>query len=435
MGSSRILFKDFYKFQKEIKSVSDGQAKILECEDDNFEVFMMEITPNDGYYKGGKFKFKVDVSQGNWPIDPPVVICMTDIYHPNIDTEFDYDSNDTSNICVNLLDLDWCKDCSFDDCLQAILFLFYEPNFDDPLSPLCVNDNEFEEFVKISLEGGDIEGRVYETNYGWAQNMAAKSKVHVHVDEVDTGPKSTVQNEDSTETKPENVDTMATANDMDGGPRNSIYSTVDAEDSTASKCDNFVTEESTLHKCDKGISESENTKSLTTIADTEFEYWKGSTVFPDNTTENQIDQLTERPDANVLEHEDSNSNAELNSTVEQQNSTDMSHNESREHGHFTMESNPIGHTSNLECSTFSPRADLFMTKRENDVLENLADLWKTSVDNLSLNVSMNDHHGILRYKNSTTRKYRVFTPRNMILLTVRFKALCNWIKELVTSRT
>lgn len=58
---------------------------------------------------------------------------------------------------------------TLDDCVQAILFLFYYPNWDDPLNsrfPCPESDEEFANNVRISLEGGDIDGYVFGRNYG-----------------------------------------------------------------------------------------------------------------------------------------------------------------------------------------------------------------------------------------------------------------------------
>ena len=52
------------------------------------------------------------------------------------------------------------------------MFLLYEPNFDDALSPLCIREAEFEENVKISIYGGEIEdARCFEPNYGWLETQ------------------------------------------------------------------------------------------------------------------------------------------------------------------------------------------------------------------------------------------------------------------------
>lgn len=113
------------------------------------------------------FFFQFELYVDSYPESTPKIICKTPIYHPNIDTIDD--SFDDTNVCVSLLD-DWCEDNSIDDCVQALLFLFYNPNLEDPLCPIIcpeTTEDEFGQNVKISLEGGDVEGVPFERNYGY----------------------------------------------------------------------------------------------------------------------------------------------------------------------------------------------------------------------------------------------------------------------------
>jgi len=52
----RSFTKDVHHLYKKIDSMSGGQAKVVEYESENL---FIEIAPNDGYYKGGKWKFTV----------------------------------------------------------------------------------------------------------------------------------------------------------------------------------------------------------------------------------------------------------------------------------------------------------------------------------------------------------------------------------------
>jgi len=60
--------------------------------------FELTIDPDEGMYKGGRFKFDFKINQ-NFPHDPPKVKCVQKIYHPNIDLE--------GNVCLNILREDW----------------------------------------------------------------------------------------------------------------------------------------------------------------------------------------------------------------------------------------------------------------------------------------------------------------------------------------
>ena len=150
--------KDFQQLMKSIASFSNNQAEVCHYED-NLDLFEVEIVPNDGFYCGGKFNFRLTLK--DYPKTAPSVTCVTQIYHPNID-------NESGDICLNLFD-EWTKTSTLEDCVQGLLFLLYNPNLDDPLSPLfdpeCDNDfDNFAENVRRSLEGGEVEGCTFERN-------------------------------------------------------------------------------------------------------------------------------------------------------------------------------------------------------------------------------------------------------------------------------
>ena len=151
------LAKDFHKLMKSIASFSNKQAEVCRYEE-NLESFKVEIVPNDGLYCGGKFDFQVTLQ--NYPKDAPNVTCVTQIYHPNID--------ENGEICLNLFN-EWVETNNLEDCVQGLLFLLYNPNLEDPLSPLFdpEQDNDYDTFaqnVRQSLEGGVVEGLSFERN-------------------------------------------------------------------------------------------------------------------------------------------------------------------------------------------------------------------------------------------------------------------------------
>jgi len=152
-----MLAKDFHKLMKNIASFSNNQANVAQFEE-TLDEFKVEITPNDGLYSGGKFEFEIRVK--DYPQKAPTVICGTQIYHPNID--------ENGEICLNLFS-EWAETNTLEDCIQGLLFLLYNPNLEDPLSPWF--DPEFDtdlevfaENVRLSLEGGVVEGNQFERN-------------------------------------------------------------------------------------------------------------------------------------------------------------------------------------------------------------------------------------------------------------------------------
>ena len=164
--------KDFYKLFRNIGKLSNGQARIVTWDDEDLTTFQIEIAPSDGLYMHGKFLFKI--SQGPDGV-APTVFCFTDVYHPNIDTTDNTDSSAT-NVCVSLLD-DWDDSMDMEDLVQAILFLFYQPNLEDPLCPLIepyMDTEEFGDNVKRALMGEEVEDHDFEANIGYIENGLAK---------------------------------------------------------------------------------------------------------------------------------------------------------------------------------------------------------------------------------------------------------------------
>ncbi len=115
----------------------------------------------------------------DYPNTRPLVLCKTMIYHPNIDPtvtsereEEDEEDDDEDermvedNVCLNLFD-EWTPQFGLEDCIQGLLFLFYNPNLDDPLSPLCdpsLTEEEFKDNVANSLKGMDVDGYSFPKN-------------------------------------------------------------------------------------------------------------------------------------------------------------------------------------------------------------------------------------------------------------------------------
>ena len=101
--------------------------------------------------------------------EPPTVHCETDIYHPNIDTtDLEYDTTGC-NVCLNLLDKGtWSRKFGLEGVIIGIVFLMYNPNLSDPLTPdfdsgLTMED--FEENVKKYMRGEDVDERTFSADF------------------------------------------------------------------------------------------------------------------------------------------------------------------------------------------------------------------------------------------------------------------------------
>ena len=161
---------------KNIGSFSNNQANVAHYEE-TLEQFEVEIIPNDGFYRGGKFEFKVKVK--DYPQNPPNVTCKTQIYHPNID--------ECGEICLNLFN-EWAETNTLEDCVQGLLFLLYNPNLEDPLSPWFDPESDtdlevFAENVRLSLEGGEVEGNEFERNLVNEENDTGDTSLNNQTEE------------------------------------------------------------------------------------------------------------------------------------------------------------------------------------------------------------------------------------------------------------
>ena len=120
----------------------------------NFKVY---VTPADGLYQGAKFEFSVTVGD-NYPYEPPLVVCDTMIYHPNIDFN--------GRVCLNILRAEWAPVLTLGAVLFGLMTLFLEPNADDPLNKeaadLMIDDpTRFEQNVRNTLRGGNYFGKQF----------------------------------------------------------------------------------------------------------------------------------------------------------------------------------------------------------------------------------------------------------------------------------
>ena len=159
-----LLLKQYRDLARNIESFSDGQAKLKDRDEDDdcsLDIVCVTLAPKSGLYRGGKFDFELDVSS-EYPICPPVVHCMTQIYHPNIDF-----SDESGEVCLNLLDELWTSNMTLEDVVQGLLFLLHHPNVEDPLNCMFTGSEDEEEFqqnVRRSLKGEEVDGIPFERN-------------------------------------------------------------------------------------------------------------------------------------------------------------------------------------------------------------------------------------------------------------------------------
>ncbi|RKO96138.1 ubiquitin-conjugating enzyme, partial [Caulochytrium protostelioides] len=112
--------------------------------------FRLTITPDEGFYRGGRFHFTFTVPT-SYPHEPPRVLCTQTIYHPNIDLE--------GKVCLNILREDWKPVLNINSILVGLQYLFLEPNADDPLNKeaaaiLQSSRATFDANVRKAMRGG-----------------------------------------------------------------------------------------------------------------------------------------------------------------------------------------------------------------------------------------------------------------------------------------
>jgi ubiquitin-conjugating enzyme E2 M len=168
MATNKALVKQYKELVLTIASFSDGQASIAERppedvdSEDSMAILYINITPNDGPYKDGTFKFKLDMTEDYPDISPPKINCLTRVYHPNIDMVDEYSEGE---ICLNLMDELWTPELTLVEYVQGLLFMFYNPNIEDPLNPAFNGSedmDEFEDNVRLSMRGIEIDGVEYD---------------------------------------------------------------------------------------------------------------------------------------------------------------------------------------------------------------------------------------------------------------------------------
>ncbi|XP_035209449.1 NEDD8-conjugating enzyme UBE2F-like [Stegodyphus dumicola] len=146
-----------------IKEVQELEANLPATCKSNFpnpnELHRLEITitPDEGYWCGGKFKFIIEVPE-EYNMVPPKVRCLTRLWHPNI--------NEDGAICLSLLrqssidGLGWAPTRTLKDVVWGLNSLFTDLlNFDDPLN------NEAADHYSKDKEGFKAKVREYVQRY------------------------------------------------------------------------------------------------------------------------------------------------------------------------------------------------------------------------------------------------------------------------------
>nr|CCA23795.1 predicted protein putative [Albugo laibachii Nc14] len=147
------------RIQKDIAELDGGEAATVTFPDSNdLTVFNVKIKVDSGHWKGASYNFSFRIPP-MYPHEPPKVRCHTKIYHPNIDLD--------GSVCLNILREDWKPVLDINSVIYGLIYLFYEPNSDDPLNRGAAdlfrgNPSEFARIVKRTLRGYSVQGIDFE---------------------------------------------------------------------------------------------------------------------------------------------------------------------------------------------------------------------------------------------------------------------------------
>lgn len=143
------------RIQKDIAELEGGRIATIEFPNPNdLTLFIVTVVPDTGYWSGATYPFTFRIP-AMYPHEPPKVHCDTKIYHPNIDLQ--------GNVCLNILREDWKPVLDINAVIYGLIYLFYEPNPDDPLNREAAelfrsNIGQFERTVQKTLRGGSYQG-------------------------------------------------------------------------------------------------------------------------------------------------------------------------------------------------------------------------------------------------------------------------------------
>lgn len=130
----RVSIRDklLVKEVPEMETNLPGSCSIHHEDVNMLHLFQVLVSPEEGFWRGGKFRFDVHVPD-EYNIVPPKVTCNTRIWHPNI--------TEDGTICLSLLrehsvdGTGWAPTRRLKDVIWGLNSLFTDLlNFDDPLN-------------------------------------------------------------------------------------------------------------------------------------------------------------------------------------------------------------------------------------------------------------------------------------------------------------
>ncbi|XP_054277884.1 NEDD8-conjugating enzyme UBE2F-like [Macrosteles quadrilineatus] len=133
-STKRVSVRDklLIKEVQEMEQMLPNTCRVKFDDPHSLHEFNLFVTPDEGFWIGGRFCFHVYITE-EYNMAPPSVKCLTKLWHPNISEEGD--------ICLSLLrqnsidGLGWAPTRRLKDVIWGLNSLFTDLlNFDDPLN-------------------------------------------------------------------------------------------------------------------------------------------------------------------------------------------------------------------------------------------------------------------------------------------------------------
>lgn len=157
--TSRASIRDrlLVKEAQEMSQLLPSCCSVNYTNENDLSRFILAVKPTEGYWEGGTFKFEIFVTD-EYNMVPPVVKCLTKLWHPNI--------TESGEVCLSLLrrhsvdGMGWSPIRRLNDVVWGLNALFTDLlNFEDPLNV------EAAEMYRLSKEEFKIKVMEYVANY------------------------------------------------------------------------------------------------------------------------------------------------------------------------------------------------------------------------------------------------------------------------------